>query len=166
MKKIFYLAVLCVTCVLMTAAAHKFYVGIYQINFVPEKKMLQITTRIFLDDMNDALKQKHKREFRLGETAETAEDVATMKQYIADNMVIKVDGKQQQLQYMSKEIENNVLICYFRCTNIQKIKSFEIKNKILLDLVTEQQNIIQTNINGEKQSILLTADNTSHTIKY
>jgi hypothetical protein len=167
MKKLFRFSLLAVACLLLTAfAAHKFYVGIYQVNFVPEKKMLQITSRVFVDDVNDVLKQKHKREFRIGETAETAEDVTLMKQYFAENMTVKIDGKQQQLQFMSKEIENNVLICYFRCTGIARIKMFEIKNKILIDLVTEQQNIIQTNINGEKKSILLTVDNTTEVLKY
>ena len=30
---------------------HKFYVAIFQVQFVPEKKRIQITSRIFLDDL-------------------------------------------------------------------------------------------------------------------
>ena len=37
---------------------HRFYTAIYQINYVAEKKMIQITTRIFVDDLNDALKNQ------------------------------------------------------------------------------------------------------------
>lgn len=167
MKKIFRLTLLAICCLgLMSFGLHKFYVGIYQVNYASEKKMLQITTRIFLDDLNDAIKQKYKREMHLGETAETAEEIALMQKYITEKFTIKVDGKPQPLQFLSKEVENNVMICYFRCTGISKIKSVEISNKILFDLVTEQQNIIQTNINGEKKSILMTVDNTSAILKY
>lgn len=36
---------------------HKFYVAIFQVQFVPEKKRIQITSRIFLDDLNKALEK-------------------------------------------------------------------------------------------------------------
>jgi hypothetical protein len=36
---------------------HKFYVAVYQINFAPEKEMLQITSRVFADDLNKALEE-------------------------------------------------------------------------------------------------------------
>lgn len=145
--------------VLGAFGSHKFYVSIYQLNFVPEKKMLQITSRIFIDDMNDALEKKHKRKFHLGEKEETANDVLQMQQYLSDHFTIKIDGKPKPFVYLSKEMESNVLICYFKIADIQKINSLEITNKILYDLVTEQQNIIQTTINGKKSSLLLTADN-------
>ena len=38
-------------------AVHKFYVAVYQVNFAPEKKMLQITSRIFVDDLNKAIEK-------------------------------------------------------------------------------------------------------------
>lgn len=102
----------------------------------------------------------------IGEPNETPEHVALMQKYFAERLIIKTDGKRHQLEYMSKEIENNVLIVYFRCTGINKIKTFDISNKILMDHVTEQQNIIQTNINGKKSSLLLTADNESGKISF
>jgi hypothetical protein len=34
--------------------------GIYQVNYAPEKKMLQITSRIFIDDLNKALEKNTK----------------------------------------------------------------------------------------------------------
>ena len=40
---------------------HKFYTAIYQIEFAPKKKMIQITTRIFIDDLNKALEKKYKK---------------------------------------------------------------------------------------------------------
>ena len=33
---------------------HKFYMAIFQVNYAPEKKMLQVTSRIFIDDLNQA----------------------------------------------------------------------------------------------------------------
>lgn len=51
---------------LTSMAAHRFYVAIYQINFVPEKKRLEITTRIFMDDLNDAVTKAYKKNTNIG----------------------------------------------------------------------------------------------------
>lgn len=167
MRKLTKFLFIAFTAILMLSfSAHKFYVGIYQINFVPEKKMLQITTRIFLDDINEALAAKYKQPVNLGEANETVNDIALMKKYITENMLITVNGKPVVLEFMSNEIEDNVLICYFRSTGISKITKFEIRNKILFDYVTEQQNIVQTNINGNKKSLLLTVSNSAGKIQY
>jgi hypothetical protein len=148
------------------AVSHKFYVAIFQVNYASEKKMLQVTTRIFVDDLDDALEKKYGRRFSLGESKQSPEEVSLMQKYLADRFKVAIDGKQQQLAYLSNELENNVLICYFRVTGINKISSVKVSSKVLFDFVTEQQNIIQTNINGKKNSLLLTIDNPEGTINY
>jgi hypothetical protein len=147
-------------------SAHKFYVAIFQVNYAPEKKMLQITSRIFVDDLNNALEKKHKRKFHLGEKEEMLEDVALMQKYLLENFTIKVSGKPKQMTYLSNEMENNVLICYYKISDITKISSLEIHNKVLFDYVTEQQNIIQMNVRGKKSNLLLTPENPSGTLTY
>jgi hypothetical protein len=144
---------------------HKFYVSIYQINYASEKKMLQITARIFSDDLNDVLLKKYNQTTFLGEQKESAEDVGLMKKYLLENCIIKVNGQQVAINYLSKEMEGNVVICYFNSKDISKIKTIEIKNTALFELDAEQQNIIQTTIYGKKQSLLLVSERPSGVIK-
>lgn len=144
---------------------HKFYVSIYQINYASEKKMLQITARIFSDDLNDVLLKKYNQTTFLGEQKESAEDVVLMKKYLLENCIIKVNGQQVAINYLSKEMEGNVVICYFNSKDISKIKTIEIKNTALFELDAEQQNIIQTTIYGKKQSLLLVPERPSGVIK-
>ena len=49
--------------------------------------------------------------------------------------------------------------------DISKIKSLEVKNSALIELNSEQQNIIQSTIYGEKQSLLLTEETLSGMLK-
>lgn len=150
---------------LTSMVAHKFYVSIYQINFASEKKMLQITSRIFIDDLNNGLEQHCHKKTHIGEANETAEDVELMKKYLAENFSIKVNGQKKTINYRSKELEGNVVICYYSIKDIAKISSIEIHNSVLTDLNEEQQNIIQATINGKKQSLLLTADTVNGILK-
>ena len=144
---------------LSSMALHKFYTSIYQINYVPQKKMIQITSRIFIDDLNDAIEKRYHSKSYVGTDKETQKDVEVMQKYLAEKFSLKVNGVLKPMDFRSKEVETNVLICYFRITEISKITKLEIINSALTELNSDQQNIIQANISGEKQSLLLTSEN-------
>lgn len=165
MNKKFILIVLLGSLFLFGFGIHKFYVSIYQLNYVPEKKILQITSRIFTDDLNNVLKKKFEKETHIGASNETEEDIALMKKYLSEHFSIKVNGQPKTIIYLSKEIETNVVICYLKITNIPKIKSIEIQNTALFELSEEQQNIIQTSIFSKKQNLLLTPENVKGLLK-
>lgn len=166
MKKKLIIAFILIAGFGFTAMSHKFYVAIFQINYAAEKKMLQVTTRIFVDDLENALEKKYRRKFDLGNGDQSAEELSLMQKYMSEHFKISLNGKQQPLTYLSNELENNVFICYFRATGVGKIASVKVTSKVLFDYVTEQQNIIQTNINGKKSSLLLTADKPEGIINY
>ena len=158
MKKLAFIIISAIVLVMFSSWTHKFYVGIYQVNYASDKKMLQITTRIFVDDLNNALQLKHKKKFHIGEKFAADEEVSAMNKYITDNFRIAVNGKPLPLDFRSYEVENNVAIGYFRITGVASVKTMDVTNKVLFDYVTEQQNIIQTNVSGNKQNLLLTID--------
>ena len=150
---------------LTSFAIHKFYIAIYQINFVPEKKRIEITSRIFVDDLNTALEQRFKVKTHIGDATETTDDVTKMNQYLLEQFKIKVNGIPKNIIFMSKEMESNVVVGYYKIVEVSNINSIYIENKSLMEVFSEQQNIIQTNVNGKKKSLLLTADNWSGVLK-
>lgn len=121
--------------------------------------MIQITSRIFIDDMNDALEKKYHKKTFVGTDRETADDVVLMKKYLAEKFVLKLNGSAKPMNFLSKEVEANVIVSYFSIKEVSKINSLSIENSALLEVNEEQQNIIQANISGEKESLLLTSDN-------
>ena len=166
MKKKILIALFGVLCMTLTSfGVHKFYISIYQVKYASEKKMLQITSRIFIDDLNDVFKNNYNKKTHIGEPTETPEDLTLMKKYIAANFSIKINGQTKTINYLSKELEGNVVICYYNIKDIPKIKTFEIQNTCLFDLNSDQQNIIQTTIYGKKESLLLTSDNVKGLLK-
>lgn len=150
---------------LSSFSIHKFYVSIYQINYASDKKMLQITSRIFVDDLNKMLSEKYKTKVNLGEKEESIEDVELMKKYLFENFKISVNGKSKTIHFANKEMEGNVLICYYNVKEISKIKTMEIVNTILLDFNEEQQNIVHTNVSGNKKSFLFSGTNAKGLLK-
>jgi len=150
---------------LTSAGNHRFYTAIFQINYVAEKKMIQITTRIFADDLNDTLKNQYHKTTFLGTDKETSEDIVLLKKYLSDNFKLTVNGRPQAMNYLSDEVEDNVIICYLNIKDVSKINSLAIENSILIEIHPEQQNIIQFNNNGTKKSLLLSSETTKGMLK-
>lgn len=150
---------------LTSMTVHKFYVSVNQIDFVPKKKALEITSRIFIDDLDLALEKKFKKKVYLATSRETADAKELLQKYFSENFSIKVNGQEKQINFLGKEVEENVLICYFNVKDVQKVTFLEIKNTVLMELY-DQQHIFHTNVSGEKRSILLTNETSSSVLKY
>jgi hypothetical protein len=140
--------------------------AIFQVNYAPEKKMLQITSRIFMDDLNQALEKKYDKKTNLGLEKETAEDVTLLKKYFTENLIFKVNGQTKPVVFLSKEQEGDLLICYCRVTDVPKINSVEIINTMLTHWNSEQQNILHFNAFGEKKTVLFTLSNKLQMLKF
>ncbi len=157
MKKKIQIGALVLVTMLCTAfTIHKFYMAIYQINYVANKKRIEITARLFVDDLNFVLEKKYQKKTAIGLKNETVEDEVLMKKYLAEHVVFKINGTKKEFQFLSKEIENNVLVCYLKIADIVKINTLEIQNDAFIEQFSDQQNLIKSTIYGEKKSVLLT----------
>ena len=151
---------------LTSFSVHKFYVALYQVNYAPEKKMLQITTRIFVDDLNNAIGKKYTKKSNLGSENETVEDLNLLKRYFGEKLSFNVNGQVRHMLFLSKEMEGDVLICYFTIKEIKKINSLEIYNSIITEGISEQQNIMHFNVLGTKNTVLFTESTSKGVLKY
>ena len=151
---------------LTSFSVHKFYVALYQVNYAPEKKMLQITTRIFVDDLNNAIGKKYTKKSNLGSENETVEDLNLLKRYFGEKVSFNVNGQVRHMLFLSKEMEGDVLICYFTIKEVKKINSLEIYNSIITEGISEQQNIMHFNVLGTKNTLLFTESTSKGVLKY
>ncbi|MGO4770652.1 DUF6702 family protein [Flavobacterium sp. W22_SRS_FK3] len=146
---------------------HKFYMGVFQVNYAAEKKMIQITSRIFVDDLNKGIEKKYNKKTFIGTDKETPADIDLLKKYLSENFTIKVNGQLKPISFLSKELEaDDVLVCYSRITAIEKFKILEISNTVLVDWHVEQQNITHVTAFGTKKSVLFTDSSRKEVLKY
>ena len=151
---------------LMSAAKHKFYIAVFQMDYVPQKKVVQITARLFVDDLEAALDKKYNRKFYFGSKQENPEADAFIKKYFTEKFHIKVNETAKTLKYIGKETEDDVLICYYTIPAEGKIKTIEVTNTTLFEAFPDQENIIHTNIHSNKKSLLLTNDKQQGILTY
>ena len=141
---------------LSSFSAHKFYVSVTQIDYVPSKKRVEITSRIFIDDLEKALTKKYNKKVNLTSTKELPEAEELIKSYLKEKIKVSINKKPQNIEFLAREVEGDVLILYTKIAVSKKINTFEIYNSLLTEVYADQQNIVHTNINSNKKSILLT----------
>lgn len=147
-------------------SAHKFYVSITKIEYVKEKKSLQIITKIFTDDIEDALQQRYHLSISLDTKKETEAADEYVQKYIIQKLNIKVNGKPVQLNYIGKEYDVDMLVAYIEVANITDLKSLEVENKILMEMFPEQQNIIHLKTPNSRKSLMLDKDEPNGVLKF
>ena len=89
-----------------------------------------------------------------------------IKDYLKENVKISINKKAQNLEFLAREVEGDVLIFYTKIAISKKINTFEIFNSLLTDVYSEQQNIVHVNINSNKNSFLFTNSDAQQKIVY
>src|SRR5690349_12266381 len=109
---------------------HPIHVSIAEVDHNADAKALQITLRIFIDDLETSIRNKmNASELDLLEPGEGRSTDALVKDYLAEVLKLKVDRKAVKTNYLGHEIEGPAMICYIEVPNIKKFKSIEVTNR-------------------------------------
>jgi len=144
-----------ITPMLISSTTHKFYVSTTNVEYVKEKKAIQIITKIFTEDLEQALRARYGPSISLDSKKETDTDVAYVKKYLFQKLKITVDGVAEKFNFIGKEYDIDIIKVYFEIENISDLKSIEIENKVLFDMFPEQQNIIHLKTPDNRRSLIL-----------
>jgi len=145
---------------------HKYYISLTKIEYKKEEKLLQVTMRIFIDDLENTLNSTFNKNIELALPNES-EDIDTLiSKYISTKFNVKINNLDTTYFYLGKEYENDVVYLYLELKNIDQINSIEIKNNMLMEMFPEQKNIIKLNINSLKKTFLLTNQKDKDLLKF
>ena len=141
--------------VLLSATVHKFYVSVTEVEYVKEKKSVQIISRIFIDDLENALRKRYDQHLKFASKNESKDVQKYLERYLNEKISININGKTAVFKFIGKEYDNDIIFCYLEVNDIQDIKSFQISNKVLFDSFEDQQNIVKLKMNNENKSFIL-----------
>jgi hypothetical protein len=123
-----------------------------EVNFNAKNNNLEISCKMFIDDLQNALKQNYKRQIDLGNEKQEAENSKIINDYLTKHFSIIADAKGVGLKFVGFEKESESVYCYFEATNVTSPKKVVITNKILHDYKQEQVNIMHVVVNGNRKS--------------
>ncbi len=145
---------------------HKYYISLIKVEYKKESKSIQITMRIFIDDLQKTINTTYNKKFELALPSEATEIDSIINDYITDKFIVKINNTEKPYSYLGKEYEDDVVYLYLELKNIETINSIEIKNNMLMKIFPDQKNIIKLNINNTKKTFFLTNQKDKDLLKF
>lgn len=146
---------------------HPFHVSVTDIEHDPEKKSIQISHRIFIDDLEKGLKQYHKLEKLDTYEPEDPEQLdSLMDVYLKQKVMFSINGSAMEFNYLGSELEGDARWCYYEIEGVAEVNEAEITNVVLMDTFEDQQNIVHFKSKGKLKSYKLDKDKTFINFKF
>lgn len=146
--------------------AHPFYVSICQLDFNAENHTIEISLKVFANDLLLGLEQTGVSKIFLGEEKENPNANEYINKYIHSHLNFKVNDKKVDYTFVGKEMETDVVWNYLEIENILALNKIEVQCNLLTEVFDSQSNIIQVNNRGEIKNMLLNKRKTVDTITY
>lgn len=146
---------------------HPIHLSVSEINYSEKDKALQITSRIFLDDLELSIqKQLNKPDLDLLEPGKDYTTEKLINDYVLQHLSIKLDGKIQKLNFLGFEREDPAIICYIEIENVKKFKTIEIMNDVIMETHNDQSNLVHVTYKGPVKSLRLVRDKPSDVLTF
>jgi hypothetical protein len=137
---------------LFLAPLHDFHSSVTQIDYNAKSKSIQITVRLFTDDLCVALENAGAPKMELGTQSEPPAANEYVEAYLKKHLSFTINGKALEYKYLGKEAQLDAIWCYVEIEKIGKIRKLEVENTLMLTDFEDQTNMVNLNIANRKKS--------------
>ena len=136
---------------------HKFYLSNTSIEFNAQTRAIEITSKIFTDDLEHAIEAQCYRYHSL--YPQSPEVFELVKKYIGEKLSLQVAGRNVVLNFIGYSVDNDMTTLFIE-GNYFDPNQVVVNNTILLDLYSDQQNIVEVRWGGQSKREYFTRDKT------
>jgi len=135
---------------------HPFFVSMTDMNYSAKDKELEVSVRIFTDDLENAIRKYHPGvKVDIIHPANQEQLNQFVNEYIQKHLQLKINGSPVQMAFAGYEQQSESIWSYFEVKNVAGIKKLDVTNNILHDYNTNQINMLHVMVNGNEQNYKL-----------
>ncbi len=134
---------------------HPIFVSVTEIEHNAKEARLEISCRIFTNDFETSLSQSRRLKLDILHPADKAAVDQLIQQYLIRHLVIAVNGKLINPEYLGYEQDEEAIRIYLMAKGMPVVKSIKLKDDILYEYSKSQMSIIHVTVNGERKSTRL-----------
>ena len=123
---------------------HPIYISVVEIN--SKENNLEIVFKIFRDDLEDGIKNNLGKNVSIDSQYKVDLNNKIIQEYLNAVTSIKVNNEKKELLFLNFILENERIKINTKINNNSIIDTIEIYNEILIDVFSNQKNIIFFNI--------------------
>lgn len=131
---------------------HPYYVNVIDIKYDIKQKTLQVSARLFTNDLEDALRKTDNKAIDLLNPKVKSEVDSALFHYIKQRLHISINAKAQKISYIGYEKEEESIWTYLEIKNAVPPKTLSIDSKLLYDFLPQQTCIFHVEVKGIKKS--------------
>jgi len=142
---------------------HDFHSSLAEMHYNAASKSLEVSLRVFSDDLEAALTKDNNRTIKVNETESTD---PLIKQYLVKHFAL-MDARntRKPIQWIGKELTVDVTWLYFEIPLAEDMKGFKLQNSVMFDLFDNQVNIVNMNYRSQKRTYLFKPDQRIQTVE-
>jgi hypothetical protein len=150
---------------LMVAEArpiHAFHTSIAQVNYEAKSKVLEVSLRVFTDDLEAALSKENNRKIKLDDTSQHDR---LIENYLKKQFgFINQQGERKGMNFIGKEFEVDATWLYLEIPCHESPNGLTLQDALLTELFDDQVNMVNLTYLSTKKTYLFKADNTAQSI--
>ena len=123
--------------------AHPFFVSMTELIYNQKEKSLEISVRIFTDDLEKELANDCHCKVDLIQKEKHGEMEPILQKYLNKTLKISPNGKPSTFRFVGFEKEEESIWSYLEINNINEINTLQVENKILHNTQKKQSNLIR-----------------------
>ena len=123
---------------------HPIYISVIEIN--SKENNLEIVFKIFRDDLEDGIKNNLGKNVSIDTQSKVKLNCKIIQEYLNTVTSIKINDKKNDIFFSDFFLENERIKINAKISNDLLIDSIEIYNEILIDVYSNQKNVIFFNI--------------------
>jgi len=137
------------------AFLHPFYVSVTEIKHNEKAKSLEISCKVFFNDLEAALEKQSKTQLDILKPSERDRLNPLINAYLQKHLQLKVNNKPVTLKYIGYEIEQDAAWCYLEVPQQSRVKQIEVRNDILFAEHDSQTNMLHITVKNNRKSTKL-----------
>jgi len=141
---------------------HPIYIS--STNVVINDDKLEIKVKLFRDDLEDGLRDFHGFSISIDSPNKIEKNKNLINEYINDKLTLIVNNEKINFFIMDYSLINDVFEVYFIQNFTKKTEDIRIVNNLLIEIYSEQSNIMFLDIFGKKYYDNFTASKTEKTL--
>ena len=132
--------------------SHPYHVGAVEFKYNSSSKTFEISGKFFLDDLENALKDKYGKAVHFNDPKYKSQINAFLSQYFAEYLKLKADNRFLKINYLGYEEDSEAVNVYLESEKTDPPKKVETAVSLLYNLFDDQVNIIHIIVGGKRQS--------------
>ncbi|KMQ72275.1 DUF6702 family protein [Chryseobacterium koreense] len=131
---------------------HPYHVGSVEFNYNSKSKTFEISGKFFLDDLENALKEKYGKAVHFNDDRFKPQINELLAKYCAEYLKLKTDNKYLKIHYLGYEEDSESVNIYLESEPLSQPKKVETAVSMLYNLFDDQMNIVHIIVGGKRQS--------------